>query len=91
MNETILNQAAQTYGITPAQLTPLAGGHCTYVHEFARDGKRYVLRVSPPSDEINPDAMKAILAWMQFLAGRGASVTLKLGWNPIATGILSAA
>ena len=75
MNETILNQAAQTYGITPAHLTPLAGGHCTYVHEFAQDGKRYVLRVSPPSDEINPHAMKAILAWMQFLGERGAPIT----------------
>ncbi|HDQ70927.1 MAG TPA: hypothetical protein ENN19_02390 [Chloroflexi bacterium] len=45
------------------------------MHEFARAGRHYVLRVSPPSDEISPYAMKAILAWMRFLAERGASVT----------------
>lgn len=75
MNETILRQAATLYGADPATLAPLEGGHFTHVYQVERGGKAYVLRLTPPNEEIDLPAMRAILAWMVFLSDHGASVT----------------
>jgi Ser/Thr protein kinase RdoA (MazF antagonist) len=74
MNDTVLNLAAQRYGTTAKALTAMPGGHVTHVYEFAREDKRFVLRVTPPNDEIDVPAMEAILAWMYHLSTNGVSV-----------------
>ena len=65
---------AECYGISAAGLAPMEGGHVTHVYSFTRDGKNYVLRITPPNEEISLPAMRAILPWMHFLAEGGASV-----------------
>ena len=75
MNEATLENAAQRYGVSRSPLTPLSGGHVSHVYGFSKDGKDYVLRITPPNEEIDLQAMRAILAWMRFLAEHGASVS----------------
>ncbi|HNT73680.1 MAG TPA: phosphotransferase [Anaerolineae bacterium] len=74
MSDPILTYAAHCYDFTVASLTPLAGGHFSRVYEFRRDGREYVLRVTPPDPDVDMQAMRAILAWMRHLADHGASV-----------------
>ncbi len=74
MLETILNQAAQAYGISPKALTPLVGGHFSHVYTFHRNGQDYVLRITPPNEEIGYDEMQAILTWVHHLATHNAPV-----------------
>jgi len=69
-----IDEAAQRYGVTAADLAPMIGGHVTYVCSFTREGKECVLRITPPNEEIDLPAMRAILPWMRFLAAGGASV-----------------
>lgn len=73
-NGLIIDETAQRYGIPVAGLAPMEGGHVTHVYSFTKDGKDYVLRVTPPNDEIDLPAMRAILPWMHFLAEGGAAV-----------------
>ena len=67
-------EAARRYGVSIADLAPMVGGHVTHVYSFTRDGKDYVLRVTPPNEEIDLPATRAILSWMRFLAEGGAAV-----------------
>ncbi|MGC9396043.1 MAG: phosphotransferase enzyme family protein [Anaerolineae bacterium] len=73
-NAPFLDAAARRYGVSDADLTPMVGGHVTHVYSFTKDGKAYVLRITPPNEEISLHAMRAILPWMYFLAEGGASV-----------------
>jgi Ser/Thr protein kinase RdoA (MazF antagonist) len=66
--------AADLYDVTEAQLTPLRGGHFNYVYGFTQDGGQYILRLTPPNDEMDVQACQSLLAWMAYLAARGASV-----------------
>jgi Ser/Thr protein kinase RdoA (MazF antagonist) len=75
MNETTLENAAQRYAVSRSHLTPLSGGHVSHVYSFSKNEKDYVLRITPPNEEIDLQAMQAILAWMRFLALRGAAVS----------------
>lgn len=75
IGEHILQQAARRYGADAATLFPLTGGHFTHVYQFEREGNAYVLRLTPPNEEIDLTAMRAILAWVSFLYDHGASVT----------------
>jgi Ser/Thr protein kinase RdoA (MazF antagonist) len=75
IREQILHQAARRYGADAATLSPLAGGHFTHVYAFEREGDAYVLRLTPPNEEIDLVAMRAILAWVTYLVDHGASVT----------------
>ena len=68
MKDTTRDRAAQCYGISQAQLVSLSGGHVSHVYSFSKENQAYVLRITPPNDEINFKAMRAILTWMQFLA-----------------------
>ncbi len=70
----ILQQAARRYGVDAASLSPVEGGHFTHVYQFEREGTTYILRVTPPNDEIDAAAMRAILAWIFYLHDHGASV-----------------
>lgn len=70
----ILTQAAKRYGFSPAQAIALSGGHFSHTYEFPRGGDRFVLRITPPNDEIDMHATKAVLSWLSYLAEHGASV-----------------
>ncbi len=73
-NAPFISEAARRYGVSSADLTPMAGGHVTHVYSFTKDGEDCVLRITPPNEEIDLPAMRAILPWMRFLAEGGASV-----------------
>lgn len=62
----LLDIAAQRYGLTAAQLTPMTGGHATFVYEYVRDGQALILRMTPP--DIDLRSMRALLEWLRFLA-----------------------
>jgi hypothetical protein len=70
----ILVRAAECYEFSPAQATPLSGGHFSTIYEFPRKGKTFILRVTPPNAEIDVSAMRAALSWMSYLSANGASV-----------------
>lgn len=74
LNENVLNYAVECYGISATQLQRLRGGHFSHVYGFTKDGKDYVLRITPPHDEVDIQALRAILEWMHYLATHGASV-----------------
>lgn len=69
-----LKLVAQRYGIPESRLRPLSGGHFSHVYEFAEGGETYVLRITPPNDELGVQEMRAVLAWMDFLSANGAFV-----------------
>jgi len=73
-NAPFIDEAARRYGVAAAALTPMVGGHVTHVYSFTRDGEDCVLRITPPNEEIDLRAMRAVLPWMRFLAEGGASV-----------------
>lgn len=70
----ILDSAVALFDINESQLEPLPGGHFSYVYGFQKDSRSFVLRITPPSPEINFAEMGAILEWMRYLAEHGASV-----------------
>jgi amicoumacin kinase len=69
-----LKIAASLYSISEAELQPLRGGHFAHVYGFKRNDRNFVLRVSPPNDDVDLSAQRSILAWMAYLAAHGASV-----------------
>ncbi|HSB03169.1 MAG TPA: phosphotransferase [Anaerolineales bacterium] len=69
-----LTVAASLYGISETELEPLHGGHFTEVFGFQREGGKYVLRLTPPTEETDAGAQRSILAWMAHLAAHGAFV-----------------
>lgn len=74
----MLHAAAHRFGIDPHSLTPLPGGHFNQVfacmRSGERDGRDYVLRLTPPSEDTDLDATRATLAFLKFLAGGGIQV-----------------
>ena len=74
MRPGLLQEAARLYGLPGEALSPLTGGHFAAVYGFCQDGRNYVLRITPPSDDIDPETTKAILDWMDYLAEHGAGV-----------------
>jgi Ser/Thr protein kinase RdoA (MazF antagonist) len=69
-----INIAASLYSLSEADLQPLRGGHFAQVYGFKRNGRNYVLRLTPPNDDVDITVQKAILVWMAYLAAHGASV-----------------
>jgi Ser/Thr protein kinase RdoA (MazF antagonist) len=74
MVDKVVKLVAQRYGVPESQLKPLSGGHFSRVYEFAEGGETYVLRITPPNDELGVQETRAVLAWMDFLSANGASV-----------------
>lgn len=74
----VIAAAAARFGTSRAALHPMEGGHVTRVFEFVRDGKAYVLRILPPSDEFSLADVRAIQAWVLHLAEHGAPVAAPL-------------
>jgi len=74
MNNIPLNFAASLYGLSEAELQPLRGGHFAHVYGFNRNDRNYVLRLTPPNDDVDLAAQRSNLTWMACLAAHGASV-----------------
>ena len=74
MSHPPLAPIATLYGVPESALHPLRGGHSAHTYGFSQGGSEYVLRLTPPDDEIDVTAQRAILAWMHFLATHGATV-----------------
>lgn len=70
----VLNSAAALFNIMDKSIETLHGGHFSHVYGFNQDSKSFILRITPPDPEINKIQMLAILEWMEYLAGKGASV-----------------
>lgn len=70
----VLDTAVKAYGFNLSQLVPLTGGHMSHVYRVERDEGSYVMRITPPNDDIRILDMQAILHWMQYLARQGGSV-----------------
>ncbi len=74
----MLNTAINLFGIDPQSITPLPGGHFNQVFSCKRigerDGRAYVLRLTPPNEENDLHATHTILAFLKFLAGGGIQV-----------------
>ena len=70
----LLERAAQCYGVTSKELHPLHGGTASHVYGFSRDSADFVLRITPPDSDLDADAVRAILTWVQALDAHGASV-----------------
>jgi Ser/Thr protein kinase RdoA (MazF antagonist) len=71
----VVKLAAQRYGVPESRLKPLSGGHFSHVYEFSEGGETYVLRITPPNDELGVQETRAVLAWMDFLFTNGAFVS----------------
>lgn len=69
-----LQTAALLYSVSESGFQPLRGGHATYVYGFERDGRSYVLRLTPPGGDTDVKLQRSILAWMAHLAAHGAFV-----------------
>jgi Ser/Thr protein kinase RdoA (MazF antagonist) len=76
MDQQLLQQAADCFGIAAQHLTPLLGGNFSQVYEYVKHGQGYVLRITPPDGGIDLAGMQATLAWMQFLSAFGVDVVL---------------
>jgi amicoumacin kinase len=74
MNSKVLELAAARYVVSPEELRLLPGGHFSHVYEFPRGDQSCILRITPPNDEIDARAMRAILEWIYFLSVHGAPV-----------------
>jgi amicoumacin kinase len=78
MKNVPIRKAASRYGLVESDLQPMRGGHFAYVYCFQRAYRNYVLRLTPPNEEIDARAQKSILVWMAYLAAQGASVPAPL-------------
>ncbi len=68
---TLIESIAKLYALTPSELTPVTGGHFSWVYEFFRDGQACILRITPPNSDVDLPAMRAILEWLAFLSSQG--------------------
>ncbi len=75
MNDALISRAAELYGVTAADLRRMHGGNYNQVYEFELAGKEYILRIAPPDEEFDFAALQSVLAWMAFLAEKGAPVS----------------
>jgi amicoumacin kinase len=78
MKNVPLRKAASLYGLSEPDLVPMRGGHFAHVYTFKRARRNYVLRLTPPNQEIDSKAQKSILVWMAYLAAQGASIPAPL-------------
>jgi len=78
MTTTPLGIATKLYDVPEAELRSLRGGHFAEVYGFKRDERDFILRLTPPNDDVNLTAQRSILAWMSYLAEHGACVPAPL-------------
>jgi Ser/Thr protein kinase RdoA (MazF antagonist) len=73
-----LSRAALLYGLSEFDFQPMRGGHFAHVYCFKQDGRDYILRLTPPNEDIDAPSQRSLLAWMTYLAVHGASVPMPL-------------
>jgi Ser/Thr protein kinase RdoA (MazF antagonist) len=73
--DTLLSISAKLFDIPEISLHPVRGGHVSRVFAFTRDGQEYILRLTPPGEDLDLSVQKASLAWMAFLAHEGVGVS----------------
>jgi len=71
---TLLDRAANLYGLPASILRPVRGGHFSRAYGYTRHEKSYIFRITPPNDDINLARMLTVLDWMDFLTEHGAPV-----------------
>ncbi len=81
----LLERAAACYALEAGELTPRRGGHFAHVYGFQRQGRSYVLRLTPPDEDTDLPQMQAALHWLDYLASHGG---LAAGPRPSAQGRL---
>jgi Ser/Thr protein kinase RdoA (MazF antagonist) len=69
-----LDSIAKLYGVTVSQLQPMAGGHFAHVYEYATPHANYILRITPPDQDVDPSSTRAILEWLAYLSAHGGPV-----------------
>lgn len=69
-----LSTAASLYNLAESDLKPMRGGHFAQVYSFQRNGSSYILRLTPPDNEIDLQRQRSLLTWMAYLAAHGAFV-----------------
>lgn len=62
---------AKRYSLNTSQLTPVTGGHFSWVYEFTQGNQACILRITPPNSDVDLPAMRAILEWLAFLSSHG--------------------
>jgi Ser/Thr protein kinase RdoA (MazF antagonist) len=72
LNDTILAEARQRYGILPDKIEEL-GGFESFIYGFEKDGAKYVLRLGH-SLRRSPDLIRGEVDWINHLASGGAGV-----------------
>jgi Ser/Thr protein kinase RdoA (MazF antagonist) len=72
-SESIKNEAMKRYGIGNGQIQ-LLDGFESYMYEFARDGKEFILRIGH-SMRRNVNLIHGEVEWINYLAKGGASVS----------------
>jgi Ser/Thr protein kinase RdoA (MazF antagonist) len=75
MDASVLNSIAARYGIAASELTALAGGHAAQVYSFNFRDRDYILRITPPNEEITLHSTRQILEWLAFLTDRAGPVS----------------
>jgi hypothetical protein len=70
--EQILQEAQGRYGLAPGE-TRLLDGFESFIYEFERDGRAYILRLGH-SRRRTPDLIRGEVDWINFLAAGGAGV-----------------
>jgi Ser/Thr protein kinase RdoA (MazF antagonist) len=78
MDSSILSSAAAAFGARPEDCSLLRGGNFSKVYSFPHQGKEYVLRLTPPNQDINEQSLRANLALMDYLAQGAVSVPAPL-------------
>ena len=75
INASILETIAQCYKLNARDLTPLPGGHFSYVYEYSCENCPCILRITPPNADVDLRSMQSSLTWMAFLAEHKGPVT----------------
>ncbi len=72
LNEAILAEAQQRYGIAADQIT-LLDGFESFIYEYAQDDRAYILRLGH-SRRRSPELIRGEVNWINYLAAGGAGV-----------------
>lgn len=68
---TPIESITKLYNLTPSQLTPVTGGHFSWVYEFSQGDQACILRITPPNSDLDLPGMRSILEWLAFLSSQG--------------------
>jgi Ser/Thr protein kinase RdoA (MazF antagonist) len=73
-----LSIAASLNGLSELDIQPMRGGHFAHVYSFRWEERDYILRLTPPNEDVDAQSQPSLLAWMAYLATHGASVPAPL-------------